>query len=273
MTIEEAADPSRQPLPKPATKLEHLPVGPVAVFGASNFPYAFSVAGGDTASALAAGCSVVVKGHPAHPGTSELVAGAIAKAAELCGLPAGVFSMLQSSEVELSHQLVRHPSIKAVGFTGSFAVASSLQDSIDKRKERIPLYGELGSINPQVVLPKKSQVEAQSLAETLVASLVMGQGQFCTNPGLWLVPESSSEFLQFAADSLAQQEAGPLLTRGIFSSYQKAIKSLQEAKGVSCLATGKSGAAHHAIAALFKTEASTFLANETYMKKCLGHLA
>lgn len=270
MTIEEAADPSRSPLPKPATKLEHLPVGPVAVFGASNFPYAFSVAGGDTASALAAGCSVIVKGHPAHPGTSELVAGAIAKAAELSNMPAGVFSMLQTVEPELSHKLVTHPVIKAVGFTGSFAVASALQTSIDTRKERIPLYGELGSINPQVVLPKKGQVEAQTLAETLVQSLVMGAGQFCTNPGLWLVPESSSEFLQFAASALTQQAAGPLLTKGIFSTYQKAVSELSQTQGVTMLATGQSGEAHHASPRLFKTDAITFIGNEQLHQEVFG---
>ena len=270
MDIDEAADPERQPLPKPATSLQFLPVGPVAVFGASNFPYAFSVAGGDTASALAAGCPVVVKGHPAHPGTSELVSGAIAKAAEICGLPAGVFSMVQSVDPELSHSLVKHPVIKAVGFTGSFAVASALQASIDTRKERIPLYGELGSINPQVVLPKKAQLEAQSLAQTLVQSLVMGQGQFCTNPGLWLVPASATEFIQFAAESLAAQPAGPLLTKGIAASYQNAITRLNDTDGVTALAQGQSGAAHHACARLFQTSANTFIANEELQEEVFG---
>lgn len=270
MTIEEAADPACSPLPKPATKLEYLPVGPAAVFGASNFPYAFSVAGGDTASALAAGCPVVVKGHPAHPGTSELVAGAIAKAAELTNMPAGVFSMLQSAEPELSHRLVTNTVIKAVGFTGSFAVASALQASIETRKERIPLYGELGSINPQVVLPKKGQLEAQSLAETMVQSMVMGQGQFCTNPGLWLVPESSTEFLQFAADTLAQQVSGPLLTKGIFSSYEKAVGELLDTEGVTLLAKGQTGQAHHATPKLFKTSAKQFIANEQLHEEVFG---
>ena len=270
MSIEEAADPNRSPLPKPATKLEYLAVGPVAVFGASNFPYAFSVAGGDTASALAAGCPVIVKGHPAHPGTSELVAGAIAKAAELTNMPAGVFSMLQSAEPELSHKLVKHSVIKAVGFTGSFAVASQLQTSIETRAERIPLYGELGSINPQVVLPKKGQVEAQSLAETMVQSMVMGQGQFCTNPGLWLVAESSTEFLQFAADALSQQVAGPLLTKGISNTYQTAVNRLLETKEVSLLAKGQVGESHHAIPHLFKTDAKSFIADELLHEEVFG---
>ena len=270
MSIDEAADPNREPLPKPATKLDYLPVGPVAVFGASNFPYAFSVAGGDTAAALAAGCPVVVKGHPAHPGTSELVSRAIAKAVELCNLPAGVFSMLQTSEPELSHELVRHPSIKAVGFTGSYGVASALQSSIDKRQERIPLYGELGSVNPQVVLPKKSQFEAQPLAETMVQSLVMGLGQFCTNPGLWLVPEEATEFVQFSAEALSKQAAGPLLTRGIKASYDKAIAELSQVTGVESLAVGQTGEAHHASPRLFKTDATTFLANEALQEEIFG---
>lgn len=270
MDIVEAADAEREPLPKPATSLEFLPVGPVAVFGASNFPYAFSVAGGDTASALAAGCPVIVKGHPAHPGTSELVAGAITKAAELCGLPAGVFSMVQSAEPELSHELVKHPVVKAVGFTGSFAVASALQTSIDTRQERIPLYGELGSINPQLVLPKKAQVDAQTLAQTLVQSLVMGQGQFCTNPGLWLVPEAASEFLGFAAQSLAEQAAGPLLTKGIATSYVNATSRLRGSEGVKLLAEGQKGESHHAVARLFQTDASTFIANSELHEEIFG---
>ena len=270
MDINEAADPARQPLPKPETKLQYLAVGPVAVFGASNFPYAFSVPGGDTASALAAGCPVIAKGHPAHPGTSELMALAIAKAVEICGLPAGVFSMLQSAERSISHQLVMHPAIKAVGFTGSFNVASSLQSSIDKRVERIPLYGELGSINPQVILPQKGEQEAKALADALVPSLVLGQGQFCTNPGLWLVPESCQEFLRLSGEAIAQQAAGPLLTKGILNSYRSGVEQLNNAANVECLGTGQTGAAHHVSANLFKTDATTFINNHNLHEEVFG---
>lgn len=270
MTIAEQANPDRQPLPKPETTLEYLPVGPVAVFGASNFPYAFSVPGGDTAAALAAGCPVVAKGHPAHPGTSELMAKAIAKAVEMCDMPAGVFSMIQSAERAVSHQLVMHPAMKAVGFTGSFTVASSLQSSIDKRAERIPLYGELGSINPQVVLEQKGQQEAASLAETLVQSLVLGQGQFCTNPGLWLVPESCQELLRLSGDAVRQQAAGPLLTKGILSGYRQGVERLNATANVECLGSGLAGASHHVSANLFKTDAQTFIANHELHEEVFG---
>lgn len=270
LTVYEKADPTRKPLPKPATRLEYLPVGPVAVFGASNFPYAFSTLGGDTASALAAGCPVIVKAHPAHPGTSELMAVAINKALYQCGLSQGIFSLLQSNKRELSHKLVQNPTVKAVGFTGSFGVAMSLQESIDKRQERIPLYGELGSINPQIVLPDTAQENAQDLATTLVESLVLGQGQFCTNPGLWLVPTDANQFLATAAQAIEQQLAGPLLTKGIQNSFVKGVDALNSHEGVVLLGKGLAGESFHARAHLFKTSAENFIQNQTLHAEVFG---
>lgn len=271
-TIVDQADPSRDPLPKPGTRLEYLAVGPVAVFGASNFPYAFSVAGGDTASALAAGCPVIVKGHPAHPGTSELVAQAVDKAIKSCELPAGVFSMLQSRDRELSHTLVKHPVIKAVGFTGSLTVGQALVNSINQRQEAIPFYGELGSINPQIVLPERAKA-GKELAETLVPSLLMGHGQFCTNPGLWVVPESAEELVQTAASLVEQQSSAPLLTKGIVSSYESMVKQRIGKEGVSLLAVGQTAQDWHVPAYLFKTDVTTFLANPELKEEIFGPFA
>ena len=199
------ADSNRSPLPKPRTELNYLPLGPVAVFGASNFPYAFSTLGGDTAAALAAGCPVVVKNHTAHPGTGELMARAALAAIKECDMPLGVFSVLQSDVYDISHQLVAAPAIKAVGFTGSFNVANLLQATIAKRQEPIPFYGELGSINPQIVLPNKAQNEGKAMGEALCQSMLMGNGQFCTSPGLWLVPTGCDELEAEVANCISAE--------------------------------------------------------------------
>lgn len=269
-SITEEADLNRTPLPKPATQLTYLAVGPVAVFGASNFPYAFSTAGGDTASALAAGCPVIVKGHPAHPGTSELTAQAIDKAIKRCGLPCGVFSLLQSAQRDLSHRLVTHPIIKAVGFTGSFTVASSLISSMDNREERIPFYGELGSINPQVIFPNKAQQEGETLAQQLVQSLTLGQGQFCTNPGVWFVPASASKLIETAAELVKNTPSGPLLTQNITRSYRSATEALGKMAGVDVLAQAPLSQLHHVGAQLFKTSADVFVTTPELHEEVFG---
>src|SRR5215207_7013321 len=173
----------RKPLPRPNLRQRHIALGPVAVFGASNFPLAFSVAGGDTASALAAGCPVVVKGHPAHPGTGELVGRAIQKAVASCGLPEGVFSLLLG-EIETGSRLVAHPHIKSVGFTGSRGGGMALVRIAAGRPEPIPVYAEMSSINPVYVLPAALAARAEAIGREFVVSLTMGAGQFCTNPGL-----------------------------------------------------------------------------------------
>ena len=272
-TVIDEADPNRTPVPKPGTRLEYLALGPVAVFGASNFPYAFSVAGGDTASALAAGCPVVVKGHPAHPLTSELVASAISTALELCGLPQGIFSLLQSDQAELSHALVKHPAIKAVGFTGSLAVAKVLQASIHTREEVIPFYGELGSVNPQVILADKLTETGPKLAESLVQSLLMGHGQFCTSPGLWLVPASAQNFLEQACEAIQQQSSAPMLTSGIRNAFYKGNDRLANKATVSSLALGQLQHDFHTPASLYRVAATDFIQDCELQEEIFGPVA
>lgn len=180
----ETAMPDRSPLPRADLRQQSIALGPVAVFGASNFPLAFSVAGGDTASALAAGCPVVVKAHSAHPGTSELVGRAVQSAVAKCNLPEGVFSLLYGSGSELGQALVMDHRIKAVGFTGSRSGGIALTVAAQSRPEPIPVYAEMSSINPVFLLPNALETNAQELATGFVGSLAMGAGQFCTNPGL-----------------------------------------------------------------------------------------
>lgn len=269
------ADENRQPLPKPDTRLGYLPIGVVGVFAASNFPLAFSTAGGDTASALAAGCPVVMKAHAAHPGTAELVARAIHQAIKVCDIHAGVFSLIQGKDYKISSQIVTHPFIKAVGFTGSERVGMILKNQINERPEPIPFYGELGSVNPQFLMPNKVEADTQALAEALVASMMMGQGQFCTSPGLWVYLEnqSSKAFETFASDIVKQTPAGVMLTPKMASSYQQDIARLQSTSGVATLAIGLSGAEHFAQAALFATDFSTFKNNPELHEEVFGSCA
>ena len=271
--LQEQAEPNRQPLPKSAFTLTRLPLGPVAVFGASNFPYAFSTLGGDTAAALAAGCPVVVKGHPAHPGTSELMALAIARAIETCGMPPGVFSLLQTNQVDLAHQLVADPHIQAVGFTGSLAVARHLQRTIAEREQPIPLYAELGSVNPQVLLPEQMAERGEALAEQLCQSLLMGNGQFCTSPGLWLVPEDNAAFAARVEAFLAEQPSDTLLTPGILRTYQSQTQSLAMNSKLKQLGLGSLQQSYHAQAMVFAVSAADFLANPQLQQEVFGPCA
>lgn len=259
----ELADNDRQPLPKPDTRLGYLPLGVVGVFAASNFPLAFSTAGGDTASALAAGCPVVMKAHAAHPATAELVAQAILAAIEICGVEKGVFSLLQGKNYAIASQIVTHPHIKAVGFTGSERVGMILQQQINQRPEPIPFYGELGSINPQYIMPEKLAQNTQAIAQGLVASLVMGQGQFCTSPGVWVVigEETNSiyrGFIKQASQALSEQAAGVMLTPAMCTAYANAVNARKALTGVELLATGQSGREQDCSAALFATDFTTY---------------
>ncbi|HEY7119653.1 MAG TPA: aldehyde dehydrogenase (NADP(+)) [Tepidisphaeraceae bacterium] len=230
------AQPDRQPLPKPDVRRMRVALGPVAVFGASNFPLAFSVAGGDTASALAAGCPVVCKGHPAHPGTSEMVARAIAAAGERCGLPAGVFAMLQGTSVEVGQAIVRHPAIKAVGFTGSLGGGRALYDEAARRPEPIPVYAEMGSTNPVFILPGALAERGEKIAEGLVGSVTMGVGQFCTKPGLVFLPESSAQpFVERTAQLLGAAPAGVMLHAGIAANFARRAARVGAASGVETM--------------------------------------
>ena len=234
--IIDTALPERKPLPRSDLRRMMLPIGPVAVFAASNFPLAFSTAGGDTASALAAGCPVVVKAHSSHLGTNELVATAIINAAQKCNMPAGVFSSLIGEGSQLGQQLVKHPQIKAVGFTGSFRGGMALlKAAINEREEPIPVYAEMSSINPVLVLPSKIKQDADAVASQLSASIALGVGQFCTNPGLLFVvkDENTDEFIQKLAQALQQVPAAIMLNQTICAAYHKERQQLLSQEGVT----------------------------------------
>ncbi|MFQ3195695.1 MAG: alpha-ketoglutaric semialdehyde dehydrogenase [Colwellia sp.] len=278
LPVVDLADENRTPLPKSDTRLGYLPLGTVAVFAASNFPLAFSTAGGDTASALAAGCPVIMKAHAAHPGTAELVAQAISKAIEVCGIDAGVFSLIQGKNYAISSQMVTHPLIKAVGFTGSERVGMILQRQINERAEPIPFYGELGSVNPQFILEDKLANEATELAQALVASLMMAQGQFCTSPGIWayVTDKNSLTFEKSAAQAISKTKAGVMLTPAIAASYNHTVSQWQSLTGVECLAQGQVAEpeqAHFCRAVLFATDLATFKADQTLHEEVFGSSA
>ncbi|MHA6246770.1 aldehyde dehydrogenase (NADP(+)) [Pontibacter sp. CAU 1760] len=269
----DTADPERKPIPKADIRSMLQPLGPVGVFGASNFPLAFSVAGGDTASALAAGCTVVVKAHQAHPGTSELVGMAIQRAIEKCDMPEGTFSMVQGASTQVGQAIVRHPLIKAIGFTGSFRGGKALFDEANKREEPIPVYAEMGSTNPVIILPRALKEKKESIANDLAASVAMGVGQFCTSPGLVMLQKSTDEaqFRQLLAESMGELGGGVMLTPGIRSNYEKGVEKLRSIAGVEVLAQGMAGAtACHGTAYLLHTSARSFLQNESLEEEVFG---
>jgi len=264
------AMPDRAP-PRSDLRRMNLPVGPIAVFGASNFPLAFSVAGGDTASAFAAGCPVVVKGHPAHPGTGELVARAIGEAVAACGLPEGVFSYLPGRSNELGAALVSDPRIKAVGFTGSRSGGLALVDIAAKRPEPIPVYAEMSSINPVVLLPAALSARAEALGEAFVASLTLGSGQFCTNPGLVIAIEGPDldRFIAAAAASLATIEPAVMLTPGIHTAFVRGVEVLDNrAKRIATGAAAPS--ANSCSGAIFAASAAEFAADAVLSEEIFG---
>lgn len=230
----------RKPLPRPDLRQRKVPLGPVVVFGASNFPLAFSVAGGDTAAALAAGCPVIVKGHSAHPGTGDLVAQAIVAAAQACELPEGVFSLLNGNSRALGAALVAHPRVRAVGFTGSRAGGLALMKIASERPEPIPVYAEMSSINPVFLLPGALAAKAEVLGREFVASLTLGVGQFCTNPGLVLALDDAGleRFIVAARGALEQVAPAVMLTAGIHDAYEKGVARLLEHGKVTLLARG-----------------------------------
>ncbi|SOE22217.1 NADP-dependent aldehyde dehydrogenase [Spirosomataceae bacterium TFI 002] len=221
------AMPERQPLPRVDLRSMERPLGPVAVFGASNFPLAFSVAGGDTTSALAAGCPVVFKGHPAHLGTSELVGLAIQKAARETGMPDGVFSLLFDDGIEVGQELVVHHDIKAVGFTGSFKGGKSIFDAAMARPEPIPVYAEMGSTNPVFVLPKTLQEKGEEIAQNYLNSVTMGVGQFCTNPGIMMIQKDAS-FMDLLKEKSKSMTGGVMLTPKIQEAYLKGVAHAEQ---------------------------------------------
>ena len=267
------AIPDRVPAPKPDIRQMLIALGPVAVFGASNFPLAFSVAGGDTASALGAGCPVVVKGHPAHPGTSELAGLAIRNAVAKCELPEGTFSLIQGSEFEVGVALVEHPQLKAVAFTGSLAGGRALFDLASSRPEPIPVYAEMGSVNPVFLLPQALQERGVDLAEAFVASMTLGVGQFCTSPGLVFAIKGTDldVFVRKAEELLSQTSPGVMLHAGIKQNFQQGVDHLTKIKGVERVWSNsieETGCL--AAPVLLKTSAETFLDNPAIGKEVFG---
>ena len=236
----DTAIPDREPLPKPDLRRMLVPVGPVVIFGASNFPLAISVAGGDPASALAAGCPIVTKGHPSHPGSSELVARAMLRGVEKAGFPEGTFSMLQGATNETGKALVEHPDTSAVAFTGSLRGGRALFDIAAARPNPIPVYAEMGSVNPQFVFPEKLNSDPAQFAESLFGSVTMGNGQFCTCPSLVFVPEG--EGLQKMTDRylelVGESSGAALLNPGIASAFSEGIDQWRGIDGVEVLGEG-----------------------------------
>ena len=248
------------------------PLGPVVVFAASNFPLAFSVAGGDTASALAAGNPVIVKAHHAHPGTSEYVGLAIADAVNQCGLHEGVFSLLYGSGTEVGTELVKHPLVKAGGFTGSRAGGRALFDAASSRPEPIPFYAEMSSVNPVVILPMALSSRNEQIASGLHGSVTLGAGQFCTNPGLVFLPkgEDAEKFVAKLGELINGTAEQTMLTPGISTSYQQGVASRGSQGGVAAVAPKKTESACGAAAALFRTDAAGYLANTKLSEEIFG---
>lgn len=262
----------RQPSPRPDLRLMNIGVGPVAVFGASNFPLAFSVAGGDTASALAAGCPMVVKAHSAHPGTSALVGAAVQKAVMDCGLPDGVFSLLFAASRQIGEALVADPRIRAVGFTGSRTGGMALMTIAAARPVPIPVYAEMSSINPVLLFPGALKARGSAIGKAFVASLTLGAGQFCTNPGLVLAIEGEGvdAFSAGAADALRAAPAATMLTPGIHEAYCESVAKLSAHAKVETLAEGLVGERFQGQAALFATRGADFLAHPELQEEVFG---
>ena len=268
------AIPERSPVPKPDIRRMLLPLGPVVVFGASNFPLAFSVAGGDTASAFAAGCPVVVKAHPAHPGTSELAGEAIRKAVEICGLHPGVCSLVHGVDPEVSLDLVRQPATAAVGFTGSHRAGRAIFDAACSRPEPIPVYAEMGSVNPVFVLPGALRERSEEICRGLVQSVCLGVGQFCTNPGLvfGLRSEGFRAFATATGQRILREPAGVMLHRGIRESYGRGLQAIAGLSGVRLTGTVavEQGAETLAGGAVLLTDDETFLKNPVLSEEIFG---
>ena len=268
----ERAQPDRQPVPKPDLRSMLRPLGPVAVFCASNFPLAFSVAGGDTASALAAGCPVVVIAHSSHPGCAEIVANAVIAAAKSCGMPEGVFSVLYGGGRTVGQAVVKHPVIQAVGFTGSRAAGTALMETAAKRPQPIPVYAEMSSINPVVFLPGALAKGETALAEAYYGSLTLGAGQFCTNPGLVFLPvEQGNEFLSKLKSLVEVGAPSTMLNAAICKAFADATESLSNISEVDVLARSSAEKAHGQCApAVFTVSVGDFLKNEDLQAEMFG---
>lgn len=263
----------REPVSKPDLRKILIPLGPVVVFGASNFPLAYSTAGGDTASALAAGCPVIVKSHPMHAGTGEMVASAVVKAAQKTGMPNGVFSNLNSSGIEVGQILVRHPGVKAVGFTGSIRGGRALFDLAAQREEPIPVFAEMGSINPVVMMPDALRKNGESLAKTYANSITLGTGQFCTNPGLLLgiKDDSLNRFISQLSKEIVKIEPSCMLHPNIIGAYESNKTKALGLSNIDVVANfDKEVKANYARQTIVTVEGETFLKNTTLHQEVFG---
>jgi len=263
----DTADPERTP-PKPDTRKTCVPLGPVVVFGASNFPFAYSTAGGDTACAFGAGCPVIVKAHPAHVNTSTLMAGAIFKAAEKCNMPNGIFAHVYGAGFEIGSYLATHPQVKAIGFTGSYNGGKALFDLANQRPVPIPVFAEMGSVNPVFLLPEKLGEETDVLAKQLAASVSLGMGQFCTNPGLIIAVDSDhlNRFIYQLKKEIEVLTPSEMLNESIAANYEQKLMQALSQKGVQMIA---SSAGDHKFT-IATTTAETFLKNPILHQEVFG---
>lgn len=265
--------PNRAPLPKPDLRKMLIPLGPVVVFGASNFPLAYSTAGGDTAAALAAGCPVIVKSHPMHAGTGELVASAIIKASEKTNMPNGVFSNLNSSGIEVGVALVQHPGVKAVGFTGSIVGGRALFNLASQREEPIPVFAEMGSVNPVIILPDAAQKKGESWAKTYAGSITLGTGQFCTNPGLLLgvKGDALTNFIEKLSEEIVKIEPSCMLHPNIIGAYGKNKQKAVDQDGLEVVADYATEVqVNYARQTVTTVEGKTFLQNTSLHQEVFG---
>jgi len=261
--------PDRKPLPRADLRRTSIPIGPVAVWAASNFPLAFSVAGGDTASALAAACPVVLKAHPGHPGTSDLTAGAIAKAIASLGLPPGIFSLLHVAGPEVSLALARHPAIKAGAFTGSLRAGRALFDAACRRPDPIPFFAEMGSVNPVFILPGALAERGEAIADGLSQSVNLGVGQFCTCPGVVAALQPAAFAGQLRA-RFARGAAGTMLSAGIANAFRGATEHIATLPGVTTTRAGQNGGDREALPVLFETAVEGFIKHDELLHEVFG---
>ena len=267
----DTADPARTPLPKPDLRRMLRPRGPIAVFGASNFPFAFGTLGGDTASALAAGCPVVVKGHPSHPGTSKMFADAVRDVIGAQKLPPGLFALLQGRRNELSAALVKHERITAVGFTGSLRAGRALFDLAAARPSPIPVFAEMGSVNPVVILPRAIAEKGDAIAQGLAASLLLGGGQFCTKPGLvFTIGDNKGRFVAALASQIIAQSPVTMLNANLRENFSRRIRDVAHVDGVTTVASAQSTGHASVSPALFATDAATFQRSPALHEEAFG---
>lgn len=268
----DTAIPDKNP-PKPDIRKMLVPLGPVVVFGAANFPFAYSTAGGDTACALAAGCPVIVKAHPAHPQTSQTVAEAILKAANTCKMPEGIFAHVHGASFEVGRTLVEHPHTKAVGFTGSLVGGKQLFDWANQRKVPIPVFAEMSSINPVFLLPEKMKTSAADIAKMYAGSITLGVGQFCTNPGLIIGLESQelSTFMDVLGKEISKTAPATMLHPGIFKNYRKKKDEALRQQGVETVAVSETKPElNQGSPTIATATGQTFLNNPTLHQEVFG---